>query len=99
MDASSILLYANYAYFILPGKIEFKAFIKAIMSVSFNHYWYFTAYTGVFIFISWFSKLLQNTGKRELTSFLITHNQQVNPIIEIIFTHKSQENWNYHFLF
>ena len=24
--------------------------------------------------------------------FLITHNQQVNPIIEIIFTHKSQEN-------
>ena len=23
---------------------------------------------------------------------LITHNQQVNPIIEIIFTHKSQEN-------
>ena len=24
--------------------------------------------------------------------FLITHNQQVDPIIEIIFTHKSQEN-------
>lgn len=27
-----------------------------------------------------------------LISFLITHNQQVDPIIEIIFTHKSQEN-------
>ena len=30
--------------------------------------------------------------------FLITHNQQVNPINEINFTHKCQENWNYHFL-
>ena len=27
-----------------------------------------------------------------LKGYLITHNQQVNPIIEIIFTHKSQEN-------
>ena len=26
------------------------------------------------------------------TNYLITHNQQVDPIIEIIFTHKSQEN-------
>ena len=28
----------------------------------------------------------------KLKDVLITHNQQVNPIIEIIFTHKSQEN-------
>ena len=27
-----------------------------------------------------------------LNNSLITHNQQVDPIIEIIFTHKSQEN-------
>ena len=27
-----------------------------------------------------------------ITDLLITHNQQVDPIIEIIFTHKSQEN-------
>lgn len=27
-----------------------------------------------------------------LNNNLITHNQQVDPIIEIIFTHKSQEN-------
>ena len=28
----------------------------------------------------------------KIKTFLITHNQQVDPIIEIIFTHKSQEN-------
>ena len=28
----------------------------------------------------------------KLKDVLITHNQQVNPIIEIIFTHKIQEN-------
>ena len=26
------------------------------------------------------------------SDFLITHNQQVNPIVEIIFTNKCQEN-------
>ena len=31
---------------------------------------------------------IQKTRK----NYLITHNQQVDPIIEIIFTHKSQEN-------
>ena len=58
-------------YFILPGKIGFKAFVKAIMPVSFNNYWYFTAYTGVFIFMPWFNKLLRNTGKRELKSLIL----------------------------
>ena len=29
---------------------------------------------------------------KETKEILITHNQQVDPIIEIIFTHKSQEN-------
>ena len=33
-----------------------------------------------------------------LINFLITHNQQVNPINEIIFIHKYQENWYCHFL-
>ena len=28
----------------------------------------------------------------KLKEDLITHNQQVNPVIEIIFTHKCQEN-------
>ena len=29
---------------------------------------------------------------KELKNYLITHNQQVNPIDEIILTHKCQEN-------
>ena len=33
-----------------------------------------------------------NEFKRIQSIYLITHNQQVNPIIEIIFMHKSQEN-------
>ena len=32
------------------------------------------------------------TYEEKRKMFLITHNQQVDPIIEIIFTHKSQEN-------
>ena len=33
-----------------------------------------------------------NTRNNYLNKFLITHNQQVNPINEINFTHKCQEN-------
>ena len=42
-----------------------------------------------------YSQTTINFYKREwkkLNDFLITHNQQVNPINEIVFTHKYQEN-------
>lgn len=36
---------------------------------------------------------VRHCGKTTILKiYLITHNQQVDPIIEIIFTHKSQEN-------
>ena len=38
------------------------------------------------------SKKTQKISNLKIKKFLITHNQQVNPIDEIILTHKCQEN-------
>lgn len=38
--------------------------IAAILPVSFNQYWYFTAYTGVFLLMPYFNQLVFNIDKK-----------------------------------
>lgn len=52
-------------YCVSPEEIGFKEFIKAMFPVSFNQYWYFTAYTAVFIFMPWFNERIRSVEKRE----------------------------------
>ena len=50
--------------YINPSIVQTKDFVHAIMPVTFNYYWYFTAYTGLFIFMPLINKAVRNLSER-----------------------------------
>ena len=53
------------------GNVELKDFIKALLPVTFNQYWYFTAYTGIAIFSPWLNLVIARMNAKESVYFSI----------------------------
>lgn len=53
-----------------PNVVGKGEMLGAVLPVTFNMYWYFSAYTGVFFFMPWLNGMVRNTGKRELTKWI-----------------------------
>lgn len=50
-----------------PERIDLQTLIHAALPVSTNHYWYFTAYTGLFFLIPVLNRTIRSLSNRELT--------------------------------
>ena len=59
-------------YFLRPGTLEKKDFISAVLPVSNESYWYFTAYFGMFFFSPFFNKMLNSLSKKEAKTLVVT---------------------------
>lgn len=55
-----------------PELISMKLLVKSLFPVSSNHYWYFTAYTGVFFIAPWLNKLVRNCSNKEMNILMAT---------------------------
>ena len=60
------LLITGIFSILLPEKITWEYWLKAILPVSKSQYWYFRAYFGMFFFIPYFNKLLNSLCEKEL---------------------------------
>ena len=50
----------------LPGQVSVGMLVKSALPVSTNHYWYFTAYTGLFFIEPWLNKLVRSCSEKEM---------------------------------
>ncbi len=57
---------------VVPGSVGVKESIKAFFPVPFGHYWYFTAYFGMFFFIPFLNHLLNSLRQRDLQILLFS---------------------------
>jgi len=54
-----------------PAEISTIDLIKSALPVSTNHYWYFTAYTGLFFIVPWLNKLIRNCSEKEMNILMV----------------------------
>lgn len=54
-----------------PNLLSKRQTISAFFPISFGQYWYFSAYTGVFLFMPWINKMVRSVKQKELSSFII----------------------------
>ncbi len=59
-------------YIIYPQSVTLKFILQSLFPASFNFYWYFSAYVGLFFFMPYLNKLLQRLSFREATALVIT---------------------------
>ena len=60
-----------------PETVGLKTLIKSALPVTTSHYWYFSAYTGLFFIIPWINSFIRRHTKRELTIILILKITQI----------------------
>lgn len=61
---------AVLGYMIAPNVVGIKDILKALMPVTFNQYWYFTAYTGIFFIIPWVNRFMRSMSCAALTGLV-----------------------------
>lgn len=54
-----------------PTLVSIKSYIKVLLPVSFNLYWYFTAYTGLFIVMPLLNKSIRNCSEQLLKKLFV----------------------------
>ncbi len=54
-----------------PEVVDFLDVLKMFLPVSTNAYWYFTAYTGLFVLIPLLNLILRHSSEKFLKSLLI----------------------------
>lgn len=59
-------LVSTMIYLIYPNRVSPKYIIKGMLPLTFNQYWYFTAYTGVFILMPLLNKIVQRLNSRTI---------------------------------
>lgn len=59
-------------YFLNPDKYGMWSFKNALLPVSSESYWYFTAYFGMFFFAPFFNKMLKVLSKKEAKALVFT---------------------------
>lgn len=59
-------LISTIIYLTHPDSISFKYIIKGMLPITFDQYWYFTAYTGVFILMPLLNKIVQQLNSRTI---------------------------------
>lgn len=64
------MLITTLFYVYAPDIIGKSKFVNAILPVSCEQYWYFSAYTGVFIFIPWLNMMVRSVSKKEMCKFI-----------------------------
>ena len=55
-----------------PSSVTISSWLNALFPISRKQYWYFTAYFCMFFFIPYFTVLLNNLSKKELTTLCLT---------------------------
>lgn len=58
-------------FFVNPYAVGIKGLVKSLFPVATKQYWYFSAYTGVFLLKPWLNRLVQAQNKKELTTFVL----------------------------
>lgn len=62
-----------YGILIISGNVEFSAekFIKALLPISYNQYWFVTCYIGLYLFSPFINKLINNINKTQYKNLLV----------------------------
>ena len=55
----------------VPGSVGTKTLFYSLFPVTFNMWWYFSAYFGMFLFLPFINRWLENISKRELKKFIV----------------------------
>lgn len=61
------ILISLFFYIRYPEVMSKKYFVYALLPVTFNQYWYFTSYTGIFLVIPLLNKIVQNFTNKEIS--------------------------------
>lgn len=59
------------AYFLKPEAIGIKGLVMSLFPVSTYQYWYFSAYTVVFLFSPWLNNFVRKSEKDSLSKFIL----------------------------
>ena len=66
------LLISVIIFFMIPGIVKISDIGKAVMPVTFDQYWYFTAYTGLFLIMPFLDMILRSVdGKKMLIAIAV----------------------------
>lgn len=66
------LLWESLFWIANPARFGLRSLIKALMPVTYNAYWYFTAYTGVFLLAPWLNLLVEKCDGASLRKLMLT---------------------------
>lgn len=55
---------------LVPGSVGKGTLFYNLFPVTFNYYWYFSSYFGMFLFLPFINKWIENTSKIEMRKFL-----------------------------
>lgn len=60
------------SFLLRPELIGKRALLYSLFPVSTKHYWYLTAYTGLFFIVPWINKLIRSCSKKEAENLMLT---------------------------